>query len=156
MIRLLCVTVYVFDQEGSHSLLINHRKLGRWLPPGGKVDANEIPDNAVLRECFEETGIKVMLIGERFPAKSGLVRPWGVQQNVIIPNEREHIDLIYCAVAHPDQKIILNQAESTDISWTPIQDIMRDDFNTFDEVKSWTQKLALEVRMLKEISQVFC
>jgi len=43
-------------------LMIHHNKLKVWLPPGGHIDKNEVPDNAVLREIYEETGISAKLI----------------------------------------------------------------------------------------------
>ena len=36
-----------------HVLLVEHRKLGCWLYPGGHIDANEDPAQAVLREVVE-------------------------------------------------------------------------------------------------------
>lgn len=36
-----------------------HRRLGRWLQPGGHVDAGESPAQAALRETREETGLEV-------------------------------------------------------------------------------------------------
>jgi 8-oxo-dGTP pyrophosphatase MutT (NUDIX family) len=36
-----------------------------WLPPGGHVERGEIPDNAAVREVFEETGLNVELVGEK-------------------------------------------------------------------------------------------
>ncbi len=40
-------------------LLIEHRKYGRWMLPGGHIDENERPDEALSREIFEELGISV-------------------------------------------------------------------------------------------------
>ena len=43
-------------QDGA-TLLHWHPKLAMWLPPGGHVEENEDPVQAVLREVEEETGI---------------------------------------------------------------------------------------------------
>ncbi len=40
-------------------VLHKHRRLGRWLQPGGHLDPGETPAEAVLRECQEETGLAV-------------------------------------------------------------------------------------------------
>lgn len=40
-------------------LLVYHPKIGKWLPPGGHIEENELPHEAACRECFEETGIEV-------------------------------------------------------------------------------------------------
>ena len=37
-------------------VLVFHKKLRRWLPPGGHIDAPELPDQAAIREVKEETG----------------------------------------------------------------------------------------------------
>ena len=38
-------------------LLHRHKRLGRWLQPGGHVDPGEAPEDAAVRETYEETGI---------------------------------------------------------------------------------------------------
>ena len=43
-------------------LLHWHPKLGMWLPPGGHVEENEDPVQAVLREVEEETGVAVDVV----------------------------------------------------------------------------------------------
>jgi len=38
-------------------LLMHHKKLDKWLFPGGHIDSNETSDVAVVREVKEETGL---------------------------------------------------------------------------------------------------
>lgn len=37
------------------------------MPPGGHVDANEMPEETAKRECKEETGMDVEIIGDSQP-----------------------------------------------------------------------------------------
>ena len=57
-------TVAVFVVWEEKVLLHLHRKLAMWLPPGGHIEKNEIPDDVAVREVFEETGLRVELVGE--------------------------------------------------------------------------------------------
>jgi len=45
-------------QDGHHLLLINHPNAGVQIP-AGTVEPSETPEQAVLRETFEETGLKI-------------------------------------------------------------------------------------------------
>jgi 8-oxo-dGTP pyrophosphatase MutT (NUDIX family) len=92
-------TVAVFVVRDGKVLLHHHRKLGMWLPPGGHIEEDELPDEAAVREVFEETGIRVELSGERREDVADpvqLYRPAGVQLENIGPGH-QHIDLIYFA-----------------------------------------------------------
>jgi len=40
-------------------VLLRHRRLDRWLQPGGHIDPGESPEDAAVRECREETGLAV-------------------------------------------------------------------------------------------------
>ncbi|MFH1779835.1 MAG: NUDIX domain-containing protein, partial [Candidatus Micrarchaeota archaeon] len=50
-------TGFVVNPEKTNVLLIFHKKLGLWLPPGGHINEGEMPHEAVLREVKEETGV---------------------------------------------------------------------------------------------------
>lgn len=95
-------TVAVFVVHQQSVLLHPHAKVGIWLPPGGHIDAPELPDEAAVREVWEEAGIEVELVGDRGVGLDGpdlplqLVRPEGIQLEDISPGH-QHIDLIYFA-----------------------------------------------------------
>ena len=89
-----------FVVHGDKTLLLHHRKLDKWLPPGGHIDPHELPDLAALREVEEETGLKVALLdtgGALGPVRR-LAQPLCILLARIAPNH-EHIDLIYVARA---------------------------------------------------------
>ncbi|MRG94666.1 NUDIX domain-containing protein [Polyangium spumosum] len=58
-------SVAVYPRHEGRVLLIRHRRLGLWLPPGGEMLPDETPLEAAARELREETG----LVG-RFPVVS--------------------------------------------------------------------------------------
>jgi ADP-ribose pyrophosphatase YjhB (NUDIX family) len=57
-----CVGALVHDQAGRLLLIQRghdpHR--GRWSLPGGRIEAGESPEQAVVREVREETGLEVV------------------------------------------------------------------------------------------------
>ena len=76
-------TVATFVVHEGKVLLLWHRKLGMWLPPGGHIEPNELPDEAAVREVREEAGLEVRLISPPalppIPGPRQLARPEGVQ-----------------------------------------------------------------------------
>lgn len=52
------VTALLFDEPG-RLLLVRQRESGRWSTPGGVVEPDERPADAVVRETWEETGLLV-------------------------------------------------------------------------------------------------
>ena len=97
-------TVAVFVVDNGNVLLHFHRKLGRWLPPGGHIEPDELPDEAATREVLEETGVTVQLVGDTINSIDvagqpiQLCRPAGIQLARIRPGH-EHIDIVYFAKA---------------------------------------------------------
>lgn len=87
-----------FVVEDGRTLLLLHRKLQKWLPPGGHIEPHELPDVAAVREVREETGLEIELwdAGEPFGPVRRLAQPLCMLQEYIAPNH-EHIDLIYAA-----------------------------------------------------------
>ncbi|MGE5599195.1 MAG: GNAT family N-acetyltransferase, partial [Bacteroidota bacterium] len=113
-------TAAVFVVHDGRVLLLRHRALGRWLPPGGHLRPGELPDEAAVREVREETGIVVRLAaGPQALAPSGprlLARPAGIQLEEIEPGH-EHIDLVYFAVPASGPLEPRGNAESLAVGW---------------------------------------
>lgn len=130
--RISCVTTYVVNEQ-SEFLFIYHNKLKKWVPPGGKIDNEETPEEAAIRETYEETGIRVRLIAAN-DSPSNVIPPFGVQLNPIIEGKIDHVDYIYLAHAMNDEvKIDINEAK--EFGWYTLKQIT--ELETFDSVKSW-------------------
>src|SRR5260370_29418605 len=62
LLTMTAVAIAVFDAEG-RLLLGRDSEMDRWTLPGGGIDPNELPADAAVRECYEETGLLVRLDG---------------------------------------------------------------------------------------------
>ena len=51
-------SVAVYPRHRGQALLILHKRLGVWLPPGGECEPDETPLAAARRELHEETGLR--------------------------------------------------------------------------------------------------
>lgn len=148
MIRHFNVTTYIYNQKDKKFLFILHKKLNKWVAPGGHIEDNENPEIAALREVKEETGLDVKLIGNRYPEESDLMRPYGIQNNVIIKGEHEHFDLIYLAFPIYSAATTLNKEEAHDIKWFSVEEIIDPLFNSFEKNKKWCSYFNNELKYI--------
>ena len=106
----------VVDDAGERFVLLHHRKLQRWLQPGGHCDGDANLAAVALREATEETGM------------AGLrVDPVAVDVDVheVDPpaeGPHLHLDVRYLVVAPPGAELAGNH-ESTDIRWVGVDDL---------------------------------
>ena len=140
------VTGYiVHDQK---VLLILHKKLNLWLPPGGHIELDEDPEQAVLREVKEECGIEVDIDGKKFDKLSERTKPLFSPAFMDIHNisdTHRHIGMHYiCTPKNGQVDIEMNKEELSDMRWFSIEDLE----NTVDlmpEVKRYALKALAQI-----------
>ena len=118
----LTASALVLSMSGDRVLLLHHRKLSRWLQPGGHAEPGEADGLAVARrEVREETGLHDVALHPRAP---GLLDV-DVHE---IPARRDepahlHLDLRYLFLS-PEGATIARQLEETNalrwFSWTEL------------------------------------
>lgn len=151
--RHFVATAYVVYKR--RTLLLLHKKLGMWLPPGGHIDEGELPDEAALREVREETGLEVEIVSpkRRPDPKAPGVKYLHVPNHVQledIPNHPQHIDLIYFCRAKSDQARF-SPDESRDMRWHSIEDLQADHIR--DEVRDTAAQAIRYIDLVEENCQ---
>jgi 8-oxo-dGTP pyrophosphatase MutT (NUDIX family) len=96
-------------------LLVHHRKLDKWLQPGGHADGDPDLLAVALREAREETGLT------RLRAVSPEV--FDVDRHWIPPRNDTpghwHLDLRFLVEADPEEELIVSD-ESHDLMWVEL------------------------------------
>ena len=104
----------ITDPLGERVVLVLHRKLNRWLQPGGHVDAGDRGDlrQTALREAREETGLGVSLINEA---------PLDIDVHTIPQRktepEHQHLDFRFLLRAKNPEALVYDPAESHGAQW---------------------------------------
>lgn len=108
--------------DGGRVLLVHHRKLARWLQPGGHANPGETSGEQVaLREALEETGVSGLRLDPDAP------RPLDVDVHEIPARgaepAHEHLDLRYLVRAPPGAVVAPALAELHAVRWVPWDEV---------------------------------
>ncbi len=103
------------ENRGDHEVLLLKRAtepfLGAWFPVEGGIDHGESPDEAMVRELREETGL----------APIAAYR----ESTRIVPSASRHIRIhIYASFVSYDVPVVLNE-EHTAFQWRSPEDALR-------------------------------
>ncbi|HMT19235.1 MAG TPA: NUDIX domain-containing protein [Candidatus Saccharibacteria bacterium] len=121
-------SAYILHPSHAKICLHYHRKLNTWLQPGGHIELNEDPIEALIRELQEEVGLKVgqyEIIGpETIPQMRGSkVLPVPAILNVHPYNEvHRHIDYGFVIKSHTEN-LSPQEGESVEIDWFSLEEI---------------------------------
>lgn len=134
-------SAWLVSADGEKVLLMHHRKLDRWLQPGGHADGDSDLARVALREVQEETGVTGLCVeGGIFdidlhrimshvpvPHPGGPASPFALAPGERSParaNEPEHwhYDLRYVVRAGMDERFAINE-ESHALAWRPVVEV---------------------------------
>ena len=107
-------SAWIVDRTGERVLLTHHRKLGRWLQPGGHSDGEPDTLAVALREAEEESGLPVR-------ALDAAIFDLDVHPIPARPGEpaHHHFDVRFLVRAEHDRFRI--SAESHALEWVPAE-----------------------------------
>ena len=111
-------SAFVVDSSGGKVLLVHHRKLGKWLQPGGHADGDSDLQRVAAREVSEETGLS----GLR-PLLNG-VFDLDIHTIPARPGEPEHLhyDVRFLFDADAGMPLLVSH-ESHSLCWIKLQDV---------------------------------
>ncbi len=111
---------WLVSTDGDRVLLMHHRKLGRWLQPGGHADGDSDLARVALREAQEETGVAGLQVQpgifdidrHRIPERGNEPAHW-------------HYDVRHVVRATGDERFAVN-SESLALAWRPVTEVAQD------------------------------
>ncbi len=150
-------TAFIVDSQ-KRTLLLWHKRLGRWMPPGGHVEDDETPEETARRECKEETGLDVEIVGDAqqdlFAGNSEeghmLTKPIAMLlENIPESKERgepahQHMDFLFLArPIDESQTLTLAEEEGEKMQWFIRGEIEKldEEREIFSNVKAYVLQL---------------
>lgn len=115
--------VTFFIVHNGKVLLVEHPRYGKWIPPGGHIELDEDPEQALYREIQEETGLEVDILSTKPKPQSAdtkfILTPNYVDVHEANPPHR-HIAFTYFARAR--SPYFVKSDEHTQLKWfTPVE-----------------------------------
>lgn len=111
-------SAWVLNADLTEVVLVKHRRLDRWIRPGGHIEAMESPFEGAYREGVEETGIQELT-------------PWSSDIFHIsvhdFPSGKDgpahyHYDLRYLFIAPPQAELVMTD-ETDGVRWVNLHQI---------------------------------
>lgn len=142
---------FIVTPDRSATLLIWHRKLKKWLQPGGHLDAGELPHEGALREVLEEVGLRARIVdtgvqlgmSQHNRDEAQVPSPYTVFREVIPATSQEaehiHIDLLYVMEHEKVQPVAIAEQELAHVGWFTRDEV--EALDTFESVRLLARQL---------------
>ena len=108
-------SAWIVNRSGTHTLLTHHKKLNKWLQPGGHADGDSDILQVAKREADEESGLAQLKI------EDGDIFDIDIHQIPARKNEDQHLhyDIRFVFRAFESEDFIVSE-ESHDLAWVEI------------------------------------
>jgi ADP-ribose pyrophosphatase YjhB (NUDIX family) len=111
-------SAWIVNPERTHTLLIHHVKLNKWLQPGGHCDGDPDVLNVAMKEASEETGLDIEPVSREIfdidnhsiPQKGDLPEHW-------------HYDIRFLMEAKKEEEILPNNHETLSVRWIELEKV---------------------------------
>ena len=134
-------SAFIFSEQGQ-CLALFHKKLQRWLQPGGHVEyKDQTPLAAALREAQEESYLMDLVPLYPFPIDLDIHRIPARKDEA----EHFHYDIRYALLTKTPQKAMLSY-ESTGLSWLN-QDTLEDWINSAESISRAVKVAKAELKL---------
>lgn len=114
-------SAWLVSADGQRALLMHHRKLGRWLQPGGHADGDTDLAAVALKEAQEESGLPALRLEDG--VIFDLDRHW-IPARGEVPGHW-HYDARY-VVRNVGSEVFVVNPESLALAWREVADIAKD------------------------------
>ena len=135
-------------------LLMHHKKLDKWLFPGGHIDPNETPDGAILREVKEETGLNLIFVNFSELSKSPEeIEKLAIPFHANLHNVGDHDHYCSYYLGNVDNPNLVKNHESKDLKWFDIEEVKKLE-NLLPSIKKMAIHAIEKHNELKEKSKI--
>lgn len=113
-------SAWVVNKEMDKVVLVHHKKLDKWVQPGGHADGSDDILAMAKQEVWEETGLKNTELGYDgiFDVDAHSIPE--AQKNGKTEPEHIHYDIRYLLVADGSDTVQVSD-ESNDVKWVPLE-----------------------------------
>lgn len=111
-------SAWVVSADGERALLLHHKKLGKWLQPGGHADGQSDVAGVARREVVEETGLTELRLFSETPLDLDVheIPELFTPEGVVVEDAHEHHDVRYLFICEGDENPVLSD-ESNELRW---------------------------------------
>ena len=113
-------SAWLVSADGARALLTHHRKLDRWLQPGGHADGDADLARVALTEAEEESGLRGLRVE---PDIFDLDRHW-IPERGDVPGHWHH-DVRFVVHAGEDEAFVVS-GESHALAWREVPGLLED------------------------------
>lgn len=111
-------SAWILNREGTHALMMHHKKLDKWFQPGGHCDGDPDVMAVAAKEALEETGVTVEPVS---------MAVFDVDHHVIPENKEVprhiHYDIRFLYRADKTADELPSNPEAKFVRWIALEDV---------------------------------